>query len=89
MLFRDEEVGVMLANVERQISDLNKTKSFLSRIGDKLPIIGNIKRKAEREHGRWARGVKPKPLAWEHLFEVTPDQVLNVKNAEDAIISLN
>ena len=44
-----EEVGVMLANVERQISDLNKTKSFISRIGDKLPIIGNIKKKAERE----------------------------------------
>lgn len=44
-----EEVGVMLANVERQISDLNKTKSFISRIGDKLPIIGNIKKKAEKE----------------------------------------
>ena len=44
-----EEVGVMLANVERQISDLNKTKSFISRIGDKLPIIGNLKKKAERE----------------------------------------
>lgn len=44
-----EDVGVMLANVERQISDLNKTKSFISRIGDKLPIIGNIKKKAERE----------------------------------------
>ena len=44
-----EEVGVMLANVERQISDLNKTKSFISRISDKLPIIGNLKKKAERE----------------------------------------
>lgn len=44
-----EDVGVMLANVERQISDLNKTKSFISRIGDKLPIIGNLKKKAERE----------------------------------------
>ena len=44
-----EDVGVMLANVERQISDLNKTKSFISRIGDKLPIIGNIKKKAEKE----------------------------------------
>ena len=44
-----EEVGVMLTNVERQISDLNKTKSFISRIGDKLPIIGNLKKKAERE----------------------------------------
>ena len=46
-------------------------------------------KKHEEEHGRWARGVKPKPLAWEYLFEVTPDQVLNVKNAKDAIISLN
>lgn len=51
-------------------------------------LVYKMKKHGE-EHGRWARGVKPKPLAWEHLFEVTPDQVLNVKNAEDAIISLN
>ena len=39
-------------------------------------------KKHEEEHGRWARGVKPKPLPWEHLFEVTPDEVLNIKKAE-------
>lgn len=43
----------------------------------------------EKQHGSWARGVKPKPLAWEYLFEITPDEVLNIKSAEDAIISLN
>ena len=41
----------------------------------------------EKEHGSWARGIKPKPLAWEHLFEVTPDQVLNIKKAEEGSAS--
>lgn len=49
-------------------------------------LVAKMKRH-EEEHGRWARGVKPKPLAWEHLFEVTPDQVLNIKNANDALVS--
>lgn len=49
-------------------------------------LVAKMKRH-EEEHGRWARGVKPKPLAWEHLFEVTPDQVLNIKNANDALVA--
>ena len=35
----------------------------------------------EHEYSRLARGMKPKPLAWEHLFEVTPDEVLNIKKS--------
>ena len=78
-----EEVGVMLANVERQISDLNKTKSFLSRIGDKLPIIGNIKRKAERELASQQEITTYVTKTLGHFDEKYDELVAHLKNFDD------
>lgn len=78
-----EEVGVMLANVERQISDLNKTKSFLSRIGDKLPIIGNIKRKAERELATQQEITTYVTKTLGHFDEKYDELVAHLKNFDD------
>lgn len=78
-----EEVGVMLANVERQISDLNKTKSFLSRIGDKLPIIGNIKRKAEREIATQQEITTYVTKTLGHFDEKYDELVAHLKNFDD------
>ena len=78
-----EEVGVMLANVERQISDLNKTKSFLSRIGDKLPIIGNIKRKAERELATQQEITTYVTKTLGHFDEKYDELVTHLKNFDD------
>ena len=78
-----EEVGVMLANVERQISDLNKTKSFLSRIGDKLPIIGNIKRKAERELAIQQEITTYVTKTLGHFDEKYDELVAHLKNFDD------
>lgn len=78
-----EEVGVMLANVERQISDLNKTKSFISRIGDKLPIIGNIKRKAERELATQQEITTYVTKTLGHFDEKYDELVAHLKNFDD------
>jgi hypothetical protein len=78
-----EEVGIMLANVERQISDLNKTKSFLSRIGDKLPIIGNIKRKAERELATQQEITTYVTKTLGHFDEKYDELVAHLKNFDD------
>lgn len=73
----------MLANVERQISDLNKTKSFLSRIGDKLPIIGNIKRKAERELATQQEITTYVTKTLGHFDEKYDELVAHLKNFDD------
>lgn len=78
-----EEVGVMLTNVERQISDLNKTKSFISRIGDKLPIIGNIKRKAERELASQQEITTYVTKTLGHFDEKYDELVAHLKNFDD------
>ncbi|AHE95258.1 hypothetical protein IXZ18_11070 (plasmid) [Campylobacter fetus subsp. venerealis bv. intermedius] len=44
-----KDVGDMLVKVQRQIEDMSKSKSLFGRITDKLPIIGNLKRSAEKE----------------------------------------
>ncbi|WP_141071412.1 hypothetical protein, partial [Campylobacter fetus] len=44
-----KDVGNMLVKVQRQIEDMSKSKSLFGRITDKLPIIGNLKRSAEKE----------------------------------------
>ena len=78
-----EEVGVMLANVERQISDLNKTKSFISRIGDKLPIIGNIKKKAEKELASQQEITTYVTKTLGHFDEKYDELVVHLKNFDD------
>lgn len=78
-----EDVGVMLANVERQISDLNKTKSFISRIGDKLPIIGNIKKKAERELATQQEITTYVTKTLGHFDEKYDELVAHLKNFDD------
>ena len=78
-----EEVGVMLANVERQISDLNKTKSFISRIGDKLPIIGNLKKKAERELATQQEITTYVTKTLGHFDEKYDELVAHLKNFDD------
>lgn len=78
-----EEVGVMLANVERQISDLNKTKSFISRIGDKLPIIGSIKKKAERELATQQEITTYVTKTLGHFDEKYDELVAHLKNFDD------
>ena len=78
-----EEVGVMLANVERQISDLNKTKSFISRIGDKLPIIGNIKKKAEKELATQQEITTYVTKTLGHFDEKYDELVVHLKNFDD------
>ena len=72
-----------LVNVERQISDLNKTKSFLSRIGDKLPIIGNIKRKAERELATQQEITTYVTKTLGHFDEKYDELVAHLKNFDD------
>ena len=44
-----QEVGDMLVKVQRQIEDLGKSKSFVSRITDKIPLIGKFKKNMEHE----------------------------------------
>lgn len=78
-----EDVGVMLANVERQISDLNKTKSFISRIGDKLPIIGNIKKKAEKELATQQEITTYVTKTLGHFDEKYDELVVHLKNFDD------
>ena len=78
-----EDVGVMLANVERQISDLNKTKSFISRIGDKLPIIGNIKKKAEKELASQQEITTYVTKTLGHFDEKYDELVVHLKNFDD------
>ena len=78
-----EEVGVMLANVERQISDLNKTKSFISRIGDKLLIIGNIKKKAEKELATQQEITTYVTKTLGHFDEKYDELVVHLKNFDD------
>lgn len=78
-----EDVGVMLANVERQISDLNKTKSFISRIGDKLPIIGNLKKKAERELATQQEITTYVTKTLGHFDEKYDELVAHLKNFDD------
>lgn len=78
-----EDVGVMLANVERQISDLNKTKSFISRIGDKLPIIGNIKKKAEKELATQQEITTYVTKTLGHFDEKYDELIVHLKNFDD------
>lgn len=78
-----EDVGVMLANVERQISDLNKTKSFISRIGDKLPIIGNIKKKTEKELATQQEITTYVTKTLGHFDEKYDELVVHLKNFDD------
>lgn len=44
-----KDVGDMLVKVQKQIEDMSKSKGLFSRIADKLPIIGKLKKSAETE----------------------------------------
>ena len=44
-----KDVGDMLVKVQRQMEDLTKSKSLFGRITDNIPILGKLKKSAEKE----------------------------------------